>query len=238
MTQIQRLAAAGLAGLSLLCAAAHAEPISLHLTMTVTGIHSVDGEELPVDRLYTPPAIGDRHYARLVVDDDFHHLSGSLYAARVERFRAQIGQTIWDSVFAFERIVTDPTQPLWLSTVDYRGPCRNSLGYVCNAAEDSLYGADSAFIGLEIVDGVIRSVQGGIYGSGDFPFIDWFLPPPGSFFTQAAYAMRDADDPSLVHFLAIGLDGTTSIARIPEPAPFALFGTVLAGLAWRRARRR
>lgn len=208
--------------------AAHAIPIQLLVTFTVDTI--LPPPDVDLDRLLTPPRIGSKFFASISVDNAMLATDGLLKAGKVLGFNAHIGQQIWNPALPNHLPPNSPLFPLVTDFAGFRGPCYNTVGDDC-AGHEQEWGLGSEFLGFTVINGIVTHLHGGVFGTGDQTFIDFFAGdfPDQRFNANAWFFDPLASTPADLHVL-IGLQGPFSISRIAEPATLALLCIGIAGL--------
>jgi len=145
-----------------------------------------------------PFNIGDGFSARLTVDDSILATDGPVNAGKVTNFYAQIGLSTWDQ-----------NNPSDFS--GFRGPCYGPI--VCTPAQDAIWGLGSEFLGFEVLNHQVVGLWGGVFGSSDFPWIDFL---GGQFSSVPHYWI---DDLGFRRGQDVAVQGAL---RVPEPNTLAL----------------
>jgi PEP-CTERM motif len=183
-----------------------AAPIQVNFTLTVD---TVDQAPLPdcasAGEILTfgcNNAIGDTYVGSFMVDDSILAGDGLLTGIPVSDFFLQIGDVIW------------------------------SQNPVPNNQFSGFRGLDlfAPGPGLVVSGGALVDLAGGVFGSGDIPFVDFFIPG----FTPNRFSANDGLT-SLQGCLAIGVVGSACLS-VPESGTLALFGIGLLGLGFTRRR--
>lgn len=135
--------------------------------------------------------IGNRYLGSFTVDDALLLHDGLNQPGSLNAFRVQFEDVIWD--------MNDPAL-----FGGFRGP--NGFGLTP---------------GFDVLGGQVVNLRGGIFGRGDFPFIDFSVDSRLGAFSSASQAG------------AFG--GTMSVARVPEPPlPLWALASVLAAFLYGR----
>ncbi len=161
--------------------------------------------------------VGDRYVGAFVVDSSILASDGLNKPGDVSAFSIRMEDAIWSSSSPF---------PASLFS-GFRGP--GGLG--------------STSPGFDVVAGEIANLRGGVYGAGDFPFVDFSvdarvpLPSPGE--CTGAYCGNSPNSFFTRNPLTggSGFGGSMLVSRVSEPPTLLLLGLALAGLAFVRRRR-
>lgn len=168
----------------------------------------------------TPPspeiALGNQYFGSFTVDDALLAADGANQAGTVFDFLIQIEDLVWD--------FNNPSPGS--AFAGFRGPA----------------GLGSSSPGFDVLSGEIVNLRGGVYGSGDFPYIDFSrditLPlfPDDPACSGTPYCGNSANNFWTRNpYGAFG--GSMSIARtavaVAEPATWALAAIALLSLALR-----
>ncbi len=184
--------------LGLLCATAHAVPITYDMYFEV--------EEI----IKGPDLVGAIFTGSFTVDDAVLESDGLNKLADILAFRIKMGETIWDYL-----------QPHPDSAFGgFRGP--------------GGFGPP----GFDVFDGEIVNVRGGVFGTGDFPFVDFSSavnPVPGDNRFNANYLLVKLAPPQLA--VVSHVVGDMRVVRVSEPPTLALLCAGLLGLGVMRRRR-
>ena len=222
-----------------------ASPIAYQLTFTVESYEPYDlSYGRPVnDIVVTPISVGQKYYARLVVDDADAGTLGPISVKKVLSFYSQIGQSVWDTSMPSNNAndPANPYSPLRYDFSGFRGPCYNDFTEACSYEQFNVWGLGSEFLGFVEENGVVTKLYGGVFGLGDDPFIDLW----GNKFGALPMFLIN---PAVIDWLPelelynlyteVGIRGSLSIARVPEPGILALLSLGFIGFAASRRNRR
>lgn len=156
--------------------------------------------------------VGDRFHGSLLVDDGILASDGPSNAGMPRHLRITMGDTVWAQDFSSD-------------LTGLRGPCYNQA-LACTPEQGAIWGLGSDYLGFEVLNGIVVGLWGGVYGVGDFPFVDF----NGTRFGATPYRLL-ADG---ISFDMEGLMGSMTIRRVPLPGTLALMGLGLLLVARRR----
>jgi hypothetical protein len=200
----------GAIGLFVASQEAVAVPVEFGIELTVTNVNQATNGCAGPHTFCPVPQVGDTYFGVFAVQDDLLTQTGNNLPGTLTEFSLQIENLVWDPYGVLNSLSTNDV------FAGFRGPIPGEQCIDCLGAPAP---------GFDVANGTIFGMAGGVYGSGDAPFVDFLSP------TQFA---------AMDNFSAY-VTGTMDVSRIPEPSSLFLLTSGFAGLGgitWRRNRRR
>jgi hypothetical protein len=202
--------------LSLTCQVTHASWLSYGLRFeiedgTVFSRSAYDPESEPHYTVTESDAGGNVYYGAFAIDSAILETDGLGKPGDLGFFVIKMEDNIWGYNF-----------PINNSFRGFRGPIPDCPSSACLGALSP---------GFDVVDGEITSLRGGVFGSGDVPFVDFGYSGPNTF---GAHGLGV----SLFHPTSwlVG-SGHMDVFRVSEPGSLALLSFALFAFVFVRTRR-
>ena len=200
--------------LSLACGVTHASLLFYELRFeveegTVFSDSGYDPQAVPPYTVTERDAAGNVYRGAFAIDSEILSTDGIGRTGELAFFVIKMEDNVWGYNFPFDN-----------SFRGFRGPTPSCPTFGCFAPSP----------GFDVVDGEITNLRGGVYGSGDIPFVDFGLLGENTFIAHGTSISAYHPDSWLVG------SGRMDIFRVSEPSSLALFSVVLLGFGLTRAR--